>query len=162
MGAPSGCPRTDGKGDVVQLTTTGVAIHRPDGMLVFAAGDDHWALTSSGLQQWTGSWHNSLFPIATPQPDTGDSAGFIDQPAATASVQPVMLVQVLQDGSNTAVVEDRSGSMFLLEAAEGCPDMDAAVGDHVFVRSGESQTDLILMQQHETCAVAVMHTVEGE
>jgi len=160
MGVPTSCPRVDANGETMQTTTTGLAVHRPDGMLVFASGDDHWALTSAGLQQWTANWHNGLYPPATPQPEAETEAA----PADQASIEPMTLIkaQGLQDGSNTVVVEDSSGSMFTVETAEGCPDVDAAVGDHVFVRSGGSQTDLILMQQHQTCAVAAMHTAEGD
>jgi hypothetical protein len=160
MGVPTSCPRVDANGETIQTTTTGLAVHRPDGMSVFASGDDHWALTSAGLQEWTANWHNGLYPPATPQPEADSEAA----PADQASVEPMTLIKVqgLQDGSNTVVVEDSSGSMFTVETAEGCPDVDAAVGDHVFVRSGGSQTDLILMQQHQTCAVAAMHTAEGD
>jgi hypothetical protein len=159
MGVPSGCPRVDGDGNTIQVSSTGLALRRPDGMLIFASGDEHWALSDAGLQAWTGNWHNGLYPPVTPQPDTdGDAMQATAQQPASARVQTMTLVQVLQDGSNAVVVEDPSGSMFTVETADGCPNVDAAVGDHVFVRSGGSQTDLILMQQHETCAVAAMHT----
>jgi hypothetical protein len=159
MGTPTGCPRIDANGDIIQVTSTGLAVHRPDGMSIFASGDDHWALSGDGLEQWTGNWHNGLYPQATPEPDAEATSPALE---AQASVQPMRLVQVIQDGTNTVVVEDPSGSMFTVETADGCPDVDAAVGDHVFVRSGGSQTDLILLQQHETCAVAAMHTAPGD
>jgi len=161
MGSAAACPRIDASGDLIQVTTTGLAVHRPDGMSVFASGDEHWALTSSGLEEWSANWHNGLYPPATPQPKVDANVG-PTQPPTHASVQPMLLVRVLQDGSNTIVVEDSSGSMFTVETAEGCPDVDAAVGDHVFVRSGGSSTDLILMQQHETCAVAGMSTAQAD
>src|SRR3954451_2267158 len=159
MGLPSGCPRVDGDGNIIQVSSTGLALRRPDGMLIFASGDEHWALTSAGMQEWTGNWHNGLYPPVTPQPgaETPQDEAAESRDAAppdSAGVRPMTLIQVLQDGSNAVVVEDPSGSMFTVETANGCPDADAAVGDHVFVRSGGSQTDLILMQQHETCAVA--------
>ena len=157
MGAPSSCPRVDGDGTIIQVSSTGLALRRPDGMLIFASGDEHWALSDAGLQEWTGNWHNGLYPPVTPQPDADATQAMPQQPDS-AQVQTMTLVQVLQDGSNAVVVEDPSGSMFTVETADGCPDVDAAVGDHVFVRSGGSETDLILMQQHETCAVAAMHT----
>jgi hypothetical protein len=162
MGVPSSCPRVDGDGNTIQLSSTGLALRRPDGMLVFASGDEHWALSSAGLQAWTGNWHNGLYPPVTPQSDgNGDATQVVPgQQPDNARVRPMTLVQVLQDGSNSVVVEDPSGSMFMVQTADGCPDVDTAVGDHVFVRSGGSQTDLILMQQHETCAVATMHTAQ--
>jgi hypothetical protein len=73
----------------------------------------------------------------------------------------VTLVQVRQDVSNTLVVEDPQGSMLTVETAGGCPNVVAAVGDHIFMRSGGAQTDLILLQQHETCAVADVHAAEA-
>jgi hypothetical protein len=159
MGMPSSCPRIEANGDIFQATSTGLAVHRPDGMSIFASGDEHWALSADGLEQWTGNWHNGLYPVATPEPEAEAAS---PAPETQASVQPMRLVRVIQDGTNTVVVEDPSGSMFTVETANGCPDVDAAVGDHVFVRSGGSQTDLILLQQHETCAVAAMHTAPGE
>jgi len=168
MGVPNSCARVDGDGNTIQVSSTGLALRRPDGMLIFASGDEHWALSGAGLQSWTANWHNGLYPPVTPQPDANAEANANeantdaqapDQPDS-ARVQTMTLVQVLQDGSNAVVVEDPSGSMFTVETANGCPDVDAAVGDHVFVRSGGSQTDLILVQQHETCAVAAMHTAQ--
>jgi hypothetical protein len=161
MGSPSGCPRVSANGDLVQVTTTGLAVHRPDGMAVFAAGNDHWALTPSGLQQWSGNWHNGLYPLSTPEPAIDANPSATERPTH-ASVEPMLLIRVLQDGSNTIVVEDPAGSMFTVETADGCPDVDAAVGDHVFVRSGGSGIDLILVQQHETCAIAGMSTAPGD
>jgi hypothetical protein len=159
MGDPSGCPRVDGDGNTLQISTTGLAIRRPDGMLLFASGDEHWALSSTGLQEWTANWHTGLYPPATPRADVARDAPPTQQPEH-ARVEPMTLVRVLSDDLNAVVVEDPSGSMFTVEIADGCPDLDAAVGDHVFVRSGGQQTDLILMQQHETCAVAAMHTAQ--
>jgi hypothetical protein len=161
MGVPSGCPRSDGDGNTIQVSSTGLALRRPDGMLIFASGDEHWALSSAGLQAWTGNWHNGLYPPVTPQPDADGQAMREPRQADSARVRPMTLVQVAQDGSNSVVVEDASGSMFTVETVDGCPDVDAAVGDYVFVRSGGSQTDLILMQQHETCAVAAVHTAQN-
>jgi len=43
----------------------------------------------------------------------------------------------------------------------GCPSVVAAVGDHIFMRSGGAQTDLVLLQQHVTCAVADVHAAEA-
>jgi hypothetical protein len=160
MGVPNGCPRVDGDGNTIQVSSTGLALRRPDGMVIFASGDEHWALSSAGLQAWTANWHNGLYPPVTPRPDADGEATQQLRQTESARVQPMTLVHVLQDGSNSVVVEDSSGSMFTVQTADGCPDVDAAVGDRVFVRSGGSQTDLILMQQHETCAVAAMRTAQ--
>src|SRR5215472_13707008 len=105
MGVPSGCPRVDGDGNTIQLSSTGLALRRPDGMLIFASGDEHWALSDAGLQAWTGNWHNGLYPPVTPQPDTdGDAMQATPPQPASARVQTMTLVQVLQDGSNAVVV----------------------------------------------------------
>ena len=158
MGSPSGCPLVDADGDTLQPTTTGLAVHHPNGTSVFVSGEQHWALTAQGLETWTGSWHNGLDPPMTPIPDQ-------HQPEAAepplASIEAVTLVQVRQDAANTIVVEDAQGSLLTVETASGCPDLVAALGDHVFMRTGGTQTDLILLQQHEICAVAEVHAAEG-
>jgi hypothetical protein len=159
MGVPTSCPRVDADGDTMQTSTTGLAVYRPDGMSVFASGDNRWALSDAGLQEWTANWHNGLYP---PTPSQPTAVSGTPEPEGDQSVEPMTLIQVVQDATNTVVVEDPSGSKFTVETAEGCPDVDAAVGDHVFVRSGGSQMDLILVQQHQTCAVAAMHTAEGD
>src|SRR5438477_4609781 len=54
MGTPVSCPRHDGAGGVVQMTTTGVATARADGMEVFVSGDNHWAITPEDyFENWT-------------------------------------------------------------------------------------------------------------
>lgn len=159
MGVPTTCPRVGGDGSTMQVSSTGLAVRRADGMLAFASGDEHWALTGAGLQAWTGNWHNGLFPPVTPQPEAENDATPIQQPER-ARIEPMLLLEVRQDASNAGVVEDASGSRFTVETGDGCPDLDAAVGDHVFMRSGGSQTDLVLVRQHETCAVAAMHTTD--
>jgi hypothetical protein len=50
--------------------------------------------------------------------------------------------------------------MLTVETASGCPDLVAAVGDQVFMRTGGAQTDLILLQQREICAVADVHAAD--
>ena len=166
MGSPSGCPVVDADGSTIQATTTGLAVYHPSGMSVFVSGEHHWALTPQGLETWTGSWHNGLDPPIAPEQDQPDAA----QPARAsieaeagpppASIEAVTLVQVRQDASNTIVVEDPQGSMLTVETASGCPDLVAAVGDQVFMRTGGAQTDLILLQQREICAVADVHAAD--
>lgn len=68
----------------------------------------------------------------------------------------------MQDALNAAVVQDPDGSMFTVQTGSGCPDLAAAPGDHVFIRAGGARTDLILLQQHETCAVAQMNRAAGD
>jgi hypothetical protein len=170
MGSPSGCPLADADGSTIQATTTGLAVYRPSGMSVFVSGERHWALTAQGLETWTGSWHNGLDPPITLGPDQDQWAAVQSAPAPTgveaggpppASIEALTLVQVRQDASNTIVVEDPQGSMLTIETASDCPDLVAAVGDHVFMRTGGAQTDLVLLQQHEICAVADMRPAEA-
>src|SRR2546421_4044995 len=47
VGSPVGCAQTDTEGDIVQPTTTGLAIYHPTGVALFASGAQHWAVTSS-------------------------------------------------------------------------------------------------------------------
>jgi hypothetical protein len=159
MGSPVSCAQQDQAGDVVQVTTTGVATARADGMATFISGEQHWAITPDGyFEAWTGNWHTGLYPPVTP-------ASVQDQPApsdALASVEPMLVVQMVQDGSNGVVVEDLQGSMFTVQPDTGCPDVVAAPGDHIYIRTGAARTDLIDLQQHETCAVAQMNPAAGD
>jgi hypothetical protein len=157
MGSPSECPLVDADGDTVQATTTGVAVYHPGSVSIFVSGEHHWALTPRGLETWDGSWHNGLYPPVMPPPEQDQPEPL--QPAA-ASIEAVTLVQVRQDVSNTLLVEDPEGSMLTVEIAGGCPHVVAAVGDRIFMRSGGAQRDLILLQQHETCAVADVRAAE--
>jgi hypothetical protein len=165
MGAPSGCSLVDADGSTIQATTTGLAVYRPSGMSVFVSGQRHWALTGQRLQTWTGSWHDGLDPPSTPTPGQDQSKVAAPAPPSTdaetspppASIEAVMLVQVRQDASNTIVVEDPRGSMLTIETGSGCPDLVASVGDQVYMRTGGTQTDLILLQQREICAVAEVY-----
>ena len=157
MGAPVDCARTDTVGDTLQRTTTGLAMYRADGTSIFTAGEQHWALTDSGLHTWMASWHSGLYP---PDPSAGGQANTQiadpqpDQPLA--SVEPMTLVRLDPDLAAAVVVEDASGSTFAVQTVSDCPDLPAAVGDHVFLRSDESGSDLILVRQQQTCAVAMV------
>jgi hypothetical protein len=157
MGAPVDCPRTDAAGDTLQRTTTGLALYRVDGTSIFTAGEQHWALTDSGLHTWMASWHSGLYP---PDASAGDQTHAQladprpDQPLA--SVEPMTVVRLDPDLAAAVVVEDASGSTFAVQTVSDCPDLPAAVGDHVFLRSDESGSDLILVRQQQTCAVAMV------
>jgi hypothetical protein len=159
MGSPVACPQVDAEGDVVQVTTTGLAAYRPDGVSVFASGEDHWALTASGLETWTGNWHNGLYPPPTLTPAQDHAP---PGPAAPASVEAMTVLRVRGDVSNTVVVQDGAGSTYSVETASGCRDALVAPGDHIFIRTGESQTDLILLPEDETCTVAQMNLAAGD
>jgi Bacterial SH3 domain len=58
MGEPGECAHAGlAAGDIVQQTTTGLAIHRASqGLVIFTNGGEHWALDNDGgLLFWTGS-----------------------------------------------------------------------------------------------------------
>jgi hypothetical protein len=159
MGSPLSCPQIDADGTIVQVTTTGLAVYRPNGMSVFASGKQHWALTAQGLETWTGNWHNGLYPPVI-APPLEDQSGF-DQ-RAPASVQAVTVVRVPRADSSAVVVEDSEGTMFAVETASGCPDLVATPGERLFIRSDGPYADLIFLQQHETCSVAEMYAAAGD
>ena len=160
MGSPVACPLGDARGDVIQVTSTGLAIADPSGTAMFASGDRHWALDADGLQTWIGNWHDGLYP---PSPIVSSQAKSATAVApAPASVEAMTVVQAPKDAANAVVVQDPDGSMFTVETDSGCSDVVAAPGDHVFVRYSGSRTDLILLQQHETCAVAAMNPTVGD
>jgi hypothetical protein len=151
IGVAVGCARVDADGNTLQPTTTGLAIYRGDGTAVFASGDQHWALTDQGLQTWTANWHNGLYPPTAVSAETGDAAL---HESAAARIRPMTLLQA-GDGSNAAVLrDDASGSSQTVQLASSCPALSSATGDHVFVRSDGLVTDLVLVGQHQTCAVA--------
>ena len=56
MGRPLECEHPDiATGDVLQKTTTGLAVYRwCTNTPTFAAGPEHWALTPDGPVRWTG------------------------------------------------------------------------------------------------------------
>jgi hypothetical protein len=158
MGSPVACPQVDAEGNIIQVTTTGLAVYRPDGMSVFASGEHHWALTAQGLSTWTGNWHNGLYPPVTPPPAQDQTEP--GQPTL-ATIEVMTVVQVQQDVSNRVVVQDADGSMYTVETASGCPDLVTTLGNHIFIRTGGLQTDMILLPQDETCAVAEMTVAAG-
>jgi hypothetical protein len=154
MGAPLDCARTDADGDTLQRTTTGLAMYRADdGISVFTRGEQHWALTERGLQTWTAGWHASLYPPLTPAA-YAPQADEPEQPLA--SIQPMTVVRMDPDLPAAVVVEDGSGGTYAVQTVSDCPELPAAVGDHVFLRSDESGSDLILVRQQQTCPVATV------
>jgi hypothetical protein len=153
MGSPSGCPHLDAQGNAVQITSTGVAVARGDGMSVFASGDHYWALSSEGLETWTGSWHNGLYPPVTPVPrqDSVQTPG----PVA-ASVEPATVMQDSPDATNSVVVRGADGELLAIQTATDCPGLANALGQRVFIRSGDPETDLIMLQPYWVCTVSRM------
>jgi hypothetical protein len=160
-GTPVGCPRVDADGDTLQITTTGLAMYRQDGLSVFASGDQHWALTDQGLQTWSANWHNGLLP-----PTSSSPLAVTDQTASLrthlASIEPMTLLGVDPDLATAVIKQDSTGGMLRIQTASGCQDLAAAVGDHVFLRSDGTSEDLVLVRQHETCAVAPLGAAEND
>jgi hypothetical protein len=159
MGSPVSCPKVNSNGEVVQLTTTGLAASRADGTAVFASGERHWALTGASLETWTGNWHNGLYPTPASS-STPDQSVVAPQPLAL--IEPMRVVQVAADGSDTLVLQNPAGAMFSVETVGGCPGVVSTVGDDVFVRSSGPRRDVILLPQNETCAVAEMNTTASD
>ena len=92
IGAPVGCVRQDAAGDLLQVTTTGLAVYQKDGTTLFASGDQHWALSDQGLQTWTANWHNGLLPpVAVP---TGAEPASAPAQGVSAVVHAMTLVRV--------------------------------------------------------------------
>jgi hypothetical protein len=70
LGDPTTCEFADpnGSGDMLQQTTNGLAFWRKSSNTpTFTNGSDHWALTPTGLVQWTGS---SVDPPTAATPST--------------------------------------------------------------------------------------------
>jgi hypothetical protein len=103
VGAPVGCVRQDAAGDLLQVTTTGLAVYQEDGTTLFASGDQHWALTDQGLQTWTANWHNGLLPPAA-APTAAETARAPEK-VKPAVVHAMTLVRE-DDASGSAVLRD--------------------------------------------------------
>ncbi|MBV9543369.1 MAG: hypothetical protein JOY61_03220 [Chloroflexi bacterium] len=155
MGSPTGCPHLDPQGNAVQITSTGVAIARGDGMSVFASGDHHWALTRDGMETWDGSWHNGLYPPVTPAPHQD---GLETAPPAVASVEPATVVYTPPDAIDRVVVQTADGEQLIIETATDCYGLADALGQQIFIRSGDAapETDLIMLQPYQVCTVSRM------
>jgi S1-C subfamily serine protease len=113
MGDPIECQHEDpATGDLVQLTTTGLATYRlMRNMTEFTNGSEHWALTPDGLAYWTGDsndppGYQTPSPTATAVPSTPTLA-----PAATAT--PTLL-------SDADVVTTVEPSVVRIDTGDGC------------------------------------------
>jgi hypothetical protein len=155
MGSPTTCPLVDSEGDTVQATSTGLAIYRQSGLALFASGNQHWALSSSGLENWTGSWHNGFDPPLQSTATTGTNIWSApDRPVA--SVRAVILVAVETIRSQELTVVDDSGAQYSIDAEGGCPRAVEALGQYVYVVSNPvtgADSALILLDQHQTCVL---------
>jgi hypothetical protein len=160
FGTPTTCARLDASGNSLQTTTTGLLIVRPDGTAIFASGDQHWALTDDGLESWIGNWHTGLYPPVSPASDIQTNTTV----SAVAQVQPMTLLGFDRNQATALMRDDQNGSPLLVQIAGGCPDLPTTVGDHVFLRLRSDGTvwDLVLVRQHETCAVATLRAAEND
>jgi hypothetical protein len=156
MGAPAGCLQTDAEGNAIQMTSTGVAIVRSSGLVVFASGDHHWALSRDGLESWTGNWHNGFDPPVGPAPPLEDA----DQtpPDQLAQVQAVTVRRLDQENPNVLMVEDAVGHHYRAQTDGRCPDAWRALGGRAYLSSlgpvGVGTSVLISLEQHQTCALS--------
>ena len=156
MGRPAACPESDKDGDTLQGTTTGLAIYRPSGMALFASGDQHWALTATGLEAWTGSWHDGFDPpLALSPTDVPES---VQSSAVDVAWVRAVTVLSVDRAAATLIIQDDTGLQYAVARGAGCPDLAAALGQSVYVRSegafGSPGAALVLVQQHETCPVS--------
>lgn len=157
MGLPTSCEQASGNGDLVQATTTGVAVYRAQtGAAFFAAGEQHWALTGDALVSWNGNWHQGMAPppVSTPTEDA-DLAPPTPGPAI-ASIVAVNLVRADTDDARTLVV-DADGAVYQARIADGCKDVAREVGNTVYVRSpgplGSSGSELVLLDERQSCSI---------
>jgi hypothetical protein len=158
MGVPAGCLQVDAAGDAIQMTTTGVAIVRPSGLVVFASGDRHWALSRDGLESWTANWHNGLDPPLGPAPPQEGT----DQtpPEQLAQVRAVTVRRLDQESPNVLMIEDAMGHHYRAETDGRCPDAWRALGGRAYLSSlgpvGVGTSVLISLEQHQTCALSTL------
>src|SRR5919202_3441081 len=84
MGNPVDCATNDPDqpGDLLQPTTTGLAFWRTStGLASFTNGDQHWALTATGLVEWAG-------PSGDPPLHINPALAADEQPAWWTSTSP--------------------------------------------------------------------------
>ena len=93
MGDPLTCEYGDpeGTGDVLQATTTGMAVWRASSSTpIFTAGSDHWAIVASGPVSWSGP---GLDPpadlVASPPPPPSQASDPVVQQVAAPAAAPV-------------------------------------------------------------------------
>jgi hypothetical protein len=165
MGLPTSCEQASGNGDLVQATTTGVAVYRAQtGSAFFASGEQHWALTDDELVSWTGNWHQGMAPPLAAEP-TEDSDLSLPVPSPSiASILALSLVQVATDDPG-ALVLDSDGTLYAARTADGCKDVVREVGKTVYVRSpgplGSSGSELVLLDERQSCSITSLQPMSA-
>ena len=165
MGLPTSCEQPSGNGDLVQATTTGVAVYRTDtGAAFFASGEQHWALTDDELVSWTGNWHQGMAPPPAAEP-TEDTDLSLPVPSdSIASIVALSLVQAATDDPR-ALVLDADGTLYAARTADGCKDVLRELGKTVYVRSpgplGSSGSELVLLDERQSCAITSMQPMSA-
>ena len=162
MGSPATCALVDSEGDTIQATTTGLAIYRQSGLALFASGDRHWALSSSGLESWTANWHNGFDPPVKSPAETGPNIWSVPADEQLASVRPVTLVAVESIRAQQLTVVDDTGARYSMEADSGCPRAVEALGQYVYVLSNlvtGADSALIFLEQHQTCMLGGVRSI---
>jgi hypothetical protein len=161
MGEPIECEHADPQsGDVLQRTTTGLAIHfGTSDMPTFTTGYDHWALTPGGVAHWTG-WHTGMTPPGNVIP-TAVSTSELPPPAASLpSVEAVTVVDVSQ-AAHGALIISHHGSLYQLETSADCLGTLPTVGQTMFTRSPEAfavpGSDMILSVGGPACPILASH-----
>jgi hypothetical protein len=161
MGEPLECEHTEpSSGDVVQRTTTGVAVSSATtGMVIFTTSYDHWGLTPSGIEHWTG-WHTGLAPpsMVPMRAHEGD----VDLPLASATYAVVEAATVIgADAAQGRLIVSRQGTLYLVETSAECLDTVPGAGQTVFTRSADgfaaAGADLILAVGRRACSISASH-----
>ncbi len=161
MGEPIECEHADTEsGDVLQQTTTGLAIHfSTSDMPTFTTGHDHWALTPGGIAHWTG-WHTGMAPPGTVIPTAEANSELPLGAASLASVEAVTVVEVSDPAHGTLIISHQ-GSLYQLEMRAECMGTLPTIGQVMFTRSAgafaEAGSDVILSVGHPACSVLGSH-----
>jgi len=165
MGDPIECEHVEpGTGDAYQRTTTGLAMYRRDTNIpMFTNGQEHWALTASGMAHWSG-WHGSASP---PGVDAAQQGSEVQLPAAPTgtypSVEAVTVVDILNEDGLHIVVR-RGSTRYLIETDGGCVADSRPVGEEVFVlspaRVAGPESRLILVPGRHECLIMAAQQLE--
>jgi hypothetical protein len=166
MGLPTSCEQPSGNGDLVQPTTTGVAVYRAEtGSAFFASGEQHWALTDDELVSWTGNWHQGMAPPRAAEPTEDPDLSPPTPGPEIASIIGLNLVRAAPDDPR-AVVLDADGTFYAARIGDGCNDVSHEVGKTVYVRSpgplGSAGSELVLLDERQSCSITSIQPMSSE
>ena len=163
MGDPVECEHTDpNTGGAIQRTTTGLALYRRDiNVPMFTNGQEHWALTASGLTHWSG-WHGDAMPTLHDATTELEGTEQRTVPAGPyMQVDAVTITGILDEHGQRFIVL-REGTSYLIEVEGPCAS-GPPTGDVVFVVSEDTfagpESRVVLGLDGRECRITNSHAL---